>query len=109
GGSWGTGLIRGGDDVGARWDKSSPGGECLQEILPGFLVVHAISRPRGSDLFFAMFSSGTSAQHQLAYLNTESNHLECLDSTLAGTLPHAVEIFADTLVGVASDRGVTFL
>lgn len=95
------------------WDKSSPGGGCIQEILPGYLVVQALGTPQGDDLFFASFASGSSGMYQLIHVNTASGKITCIDSTLVGASPHGVEILARTrdsiLVGVAGDRGVNFV
>jgi ligand-binding sensor domain-containing protein len=95
------------------WTKSTEGGGCLQEILPNFLVVHAIGTPKGSDLFFSIYTSFSSGTYQLAHVNTATGRITCLDSTLTGTYPHGLEILAktpdSTLVGIASDRGVTFV
>ena len=95
------------------WNKASPGGSCIQEIAPGFLVIHSIGTPRGDDLYFASFASGTSGAYQLIHVNTATGAITCLDSTLIGTYPHGVEILAktadSTLVGVATDRGLSLV
>jgi hypothetical protein len=44
----------------------------------------------------------------LVYLNAESEKISCLDSSVIGGHPHAIRVFSDTLVGVASERGVAF-
>lgn len=92
-----------------KWDKHSPGGDCIQEIAPGFPVVHAVGQPRGRNLYFAMFSSPGTAQHQLVHADIETGKITCIDSTLPGSAPHGVEQLADTLVGIAHDRGVNFV
>ncbi len=92
-----------------KWDKISPGGECIQEIIPGFPVVHAVGQPRGRHLYFAMFSSPSTTEHQLVHADLETGKITCVDSTLHGAAPHGVEQLADTLVGIAHDRGVNFV
>ncbi len=108
-GTWGLGLVRVSNGVATIWNKSSPGGSCILEIIPGYPVVNALAQPRGNQVYFAMFYSDANTQLQLVSLNSETGQITCLDSTISGTYPHAVEAIADTLVAVASDRGVDFL
>lgn len=107
-GTWGLGVVRVRNGVATVWNKSSPGGNCILEIIPNYPVVHALGRPRGNLVYFAMFYSNSNTELQLVSLNTSTGDITCLDSTITGTYAHAVEAIADTLVAVASDRGVAF-
>lgn len=116
-GAWGQGLVRVHNGSARAWPNNDrdPGDSCLIRINPNYPVVHALSAPRAGKLFFSVFLDESGSQHQLAYLNTVTEKMTCLDSTAAGRSPHALHIFAagpgevDTLLGIASDRGVEFI
>lgn len=120
-GSWGAGLVRRrADGQNQAWKNSAAaGGSCLTPLMPAdsFTVVAALSRPYArpgpgaalGGLFIASLTEDVT--HQLAYFDTAAGLLQCPPSGVGmpGGNPHAVHLFSDTLLGVATENGVTFL
>ncbi len=118
-GSWGGGLVRhredGHNDAWRNDATTGAQGSCLTAAESGnpFTVIAALSRPRaGSRLNGLFFTAYLDDQaFQLAYFDTTANMPLCPPAGLriAGGVPHAVHLFSDTLLGIASEYGVTFM
>jgi hypothetical protein len=108
-GTWGAGLNRVRNGQVSMW-RTGPG-SCIHEAFPNdpWTVAYAISPPRNGSLFFSVFKTENSADHQLVHYNTVTESIQCIDNAARGGYPHAIRIFADTLVAVGSDLGVNFL
>jgi hypothetical protein len=110
-GVWGTGLnrIRNGSLDMWRW---SPGSCIFQAFPPNdpWTVAGAISAPRDGGLYFSVFRTEGSGDHQLVYFDLSNETIACPEAGLSvdGGYPHAVHAFSDTLLGVATNDGVTF-
>jgi hypothetical protein len=111
-GVWGDGVNRFRNGQKEIWKADPAGSNCIFQAFPPndpWTVVYSLSQPRNGSIFFTVFKQEGGEDHQLVHLNTNTGEVNCLDSALAGGYPHAVVIFADTLVGVATDRGVNFV
>lgn len=120
-GSWGGGLVRRrADGQNQAWKNSAaPNGSCLAPLVPGdpFTIVAALSRPYpkpgpGASLGGLFIANQTEDNtYQLAYFDTAAGIVQCPPSGLGmpGASPHAVHLFSDTLLGVATETGVTFM
>lgn len=117
-GSWGGGLVRldpNGQSKAWRNSVDSTFGSCLTPADPAsaFTAIPAISQPgRNADyrgLFLTVYL--TDQTFQLAYFDTAAAMMFCPQSglSLSAGIPHAVHLFSDTLLGVASEQGVTFM
>ncbi len=117
-GSWGGGLVRrraNGQNQAWRNSVDPDYGSCLTPANPAsaFTAVAAISQPGRNANFRGLFLTVylTEQTFQLAYFDTAASMVLCPQSGLslsAGT-PHAVHLFSDTLLGVASEQGVTIM
>jgi hypothetical protein len=120
-GSWGGGLVRrraNGQNDAFKNSVAQPS-SCLVPFFPGdgFTVVHSLSRPYtktgpGYTLGGLIFASVTGDQrHQLAYFDTAAGIVQCPTTGLdmSGGAPHAIHLYSDTLLGVATEYGVTFM
>jgi hypothetical protein len=110
-GAWGSGLnrVRNGSLDLWRW---SPG-SCMFQALPPanpWTVAMAISSPRNGGLYFSIFRNEGSGDHQLVYFDAANETVSCPEAGISvdGGYPHAVHAFSDTLLGVATNDGVTF-
>jgi len=121
-GSWGGGLVRRrADGENRAWKNAAApaaSASCLAPLSPGdpFTVIQSLSRPYAKPgagkslggLFIASQSGGD--QYQLAYLDTSTGTMLCPPSGLdMPGMTHATHLFSDTLLGVATENGVTFL
>jgi len=105
-GSWGGGLLRYRNGQIRAWTQGTD--PCIYDVVPNFPVVYAVSNLDQTGLFFTLFEAEGGAYSQLAYLDTASGQVTCLDSNVAGGYAHTVHIFSDSLIGVGSNSGVTF-
>ncbi len=103
-GSWGLGLVRSLNGQKRIWNGSS--NSCIVDVIPGYNVVSAVSNFSGNHFFFSVFKGGNGTTHQLVHLDTARNSITCMDSEVPGFMAHSIRFFSDTLLGVASDRGV---
>lgn len=117
-GSWGGGLVRrrsNGMNEAWRNTTSTEFPSCLTAADPAssFTAVSALSQPRPqsglSGLFFTVYL--TDQTFQLAYFDTTAGIPLCPPTglSLSAGMPHAVHLFSDTLLGVASDQGVLLM
>ena len=108
-GTWGNGVYRWRNGTESVWKAEDA--SCLTQLSPGnaFTVVNAIASPRGDDLYFTVFAGEGTSTHQLAHLNTSTGAVTCVVDNAEGGYPHAVLALNDTLVAVATDRGVNLV
>ncbi len=105
-GSWGLGLLRFRNGQQRAWTGTTD--PCIIDVVQNYPVVYSVSNIGKQGLFFTMFEQELGGSSQLVYLDTATEHISCLDSSVSGGYPHAVHIFSDSLVGVGSESGVTF-
>lgn len=109
-GVWGTGLNR--FHNGALVTHTHATAPCIfQAAPPGpWTVAMALSAPRQGGLYFSVFRTEGSGDHQLVHYNVATETISCPDEGLSveGGYPHAIQAFSDTLLGVATNNGVTF-
>ncbi len=109
-GVWGSGLNRVRAGTLQRWSWGTD--TCIYQSFPPadpWTVVQALSAPQNGGLYFAVSRATQTGDHQLVYFDTQAATITCPTEGLsvAGNDPHAVHAFSDTLLGVASDRGLS--
>lgn len=126
-GSWGGGLVRrradGQYNIWKNSNEETGQQSCLvpryddpNDDLPKrrYTVIESMSRPypkSGRSLNGLFLASQTGDQvYQLAYFDTSQGTILCDPSGLnMPGLTHAIHLFSDTLLGVATENGVTFM
>jgi hypothetical protein len=108
--TWGTGLNRVQEDALRLWTHATD--DCLYQAFPPtdpWTVAAAMSAPHDGGVWFTVFRTEGSADHQLAYLETSTGTVYCPDggTSVPGGYPRAVHAFSNTLLGIASDRGLS--
>ncbi|MCD6023948.1 MAG: antigen-like protein [Fibrobacteria bacterium] len=110
-GTWGHGLTRFRNGALDRWTQGT--NPCIFQAFPPdnpWTVAMAISSPRNGGLYFSVFRTEGSGDHQLVYFDLDDGTISCPEAGLLvdGGYAHAVHAFSDTLLGVATNDGVSF-
>lgn len=114
-GTWGGGLVR------VRADNPGVGRDhtwrrdldtCIVGDIPGdtWTVVSALSAPSGRDLYFTTYRLSQGGTHQIVHVDLQTDKLTCPAGgySAPGINPRQVQLFGDTLLGVATNVGVNF-
>jgi hypothetical protein len=109
-GTWGGGLVRISPAGERVWKRDTD--TCIVTDDPGdpWTVVSALSAPSGRDLYFTTYRLNPSNTHQIVHLDLQTDKITCPagGSSVPGGNPRAVQTFGDTLLGVATNAGVSF-
>ena len=107
-GLWGGSLVRVRNEVEQAWSTTTPVNTCIQPTSPSWYPVYALNPPFKNHVFFSLFKGENVYTHRLIHLNTATEQISCPDTMAVGGYPHAIRMFSDSLLGIASDLGVGF-